>query len=124
MNSTPMISCTSVSKNGRRAEMSKPRRLATPRPMTTADAGHDLAGRHGSVLPLPCRRAVPPGDGPDGSEISACPACSPTPEPAASPRVGEVPAGAETDHRHMNTDLARWQFAFTSVNHFLFVPVT
>jgi len=24
----------------------------------------------------------------------------------------------------MNTDLARWQFAFTSVNHFLFVPVT
>ena len=24
----------------------------------------------------------------------------------------------------MRTDLARWQFAFTSVNHFLFVPVT
>ena len=24
----------------------------------------------------------------------------------------------------MNTDLARWQFAFTSINHFLFVPVT
>ena len=24
----------------------------------------------------------------------------------------------------MNVDLARWQFAFTSVNHFLFVPVT
>src|SRR5213078_2461710 len=24
----------------------------------------------------------------------------------------------------MNTDLARWQFAFTSVNHFFFVPVT
>jgi hypothetical protein len=23
-----------------------------------------------------------------------------------------------------NVDLARWQFAFTSVNHFLFVPVT
>jgi cytochrome bd-type quinol oxidase subunit 1 len=24
----------------------------------------------------------------------------------------------------MREDLARWQFAFTSVNHFLFVPVT
>ena len=24
----------------------------------------------------------------------------------------------------MRTDLARWQFAFTSVNHFLFIPVT
>jgi len=24
----------------------------------------------------------------------------------------------------MNVDLARWQFAFTSINHFLFVPVT
>src|SRR5579862_4824440 len=24
----------------------------------------------------------------------------------------------------MNVDLARWQFAFTTVNHFLFVPVT
>jgi cytochrome d ubiquinol oxidase subunit I len=23
-----------------------------------------------------------------------------------------------------NVDLARWQFAFTSINHFLFVPVT
>jgi cytochrome bd-type quinol oxidase subunit 1 len=24
----------------------------------------------------------------------------------------------------VNTDLARWQFAFTTINHFLFVPVT
>src|ERR1700732_2916743 len=24
----------------------------------------------------------------------------------------------------MRTDLARWQFAFTSVNHFLFIPIT
>jgi cytochrome d ubiquinol oxidase subunit I len=24
----------------------------------------------------------------------------------------------------MNVDLARWQFAFATVNHFLFVPVT
>jgi cytochrome bd ubiquinol oxidase subunit I len=24
----------------------------------------------------------------------------------------------------LNVDLARWQFAFTSINHFLFVPVT
>jgi cytochrome bd-type quinol oxidase subunit 1 len=23
-----------------------------------------------------------------------------------------------------NVDLARWQFAFTSINHFLFVPIT
>jgi cytochrome bd ubiquinol oxidase subunit I len=28
------------------------------------------------------------------------------------------------DHRLMNTDLARWQFEFTSVSYFLFVPVT
>jgi cytochrome bd ubiquinol oxidase subunit I len=24
----------------------------------------------------------------------------------------------------MREDLARWQFAFTSVNHFLFIPIT
>ena len=24
----------------------------------------------------------------------------------------------------MDVDLARWQFAFTSINHFLFVPIT
>jgi len=28
------------------------------------------------------------------------------------------------DRRVANIDLARWQFAFTSINHFLFVPVT
>ena len=37
MKSTPMISCTRVSKNGRRAGMSKPRRLATASPMTMAE---------------------------------------------------------------------------------------
>ena len=36
MNSRPMISWTSVSKNGRRAGMSKPRRLARARPMKIA----------------------------------------------------------------------------------------
>ena len=37
MKSTPMISCTRVSKNGRRAGTSKPRRLATASPMTMAE---------------------------------------------------------------------------------------
>ena len=36
MNRTPMISCTSVSKNGRRDGMSKPRRLARASPMKIA----------------------------------------------------------------------------------------
>ena len=37
MNSTPIISCTRVSKNGRRAGASKPRRLAMASPMTMAE---------------------------------------------------------------------------------------
>ena len=52
MKSTPMISCTRVSKNGRRAGTSKPRRLAMARPMTMAEIarrrrGDVASGRHG-----------------------------------------------------------------------------
>src|SRR6202042_3129598 len=31
---------------------------------------------------------------------------------------------AATEGSRMSLDLARWQFAFTSINHFLFIPIT
>src|SRR5580693_649629 len=33
-------------------------------------------------------------------------------------------AFATTEGSRMSLDLARWQFAFTSINHFLFIPIT
>ena len=32
--------------------------------------------------------------------------------------------GTRNSYQMLNVDLARWQFAFTTINHFLFVPVT
>ena len=45
---------------------------------------------------------------------------------AATPPADHTPSssGPRQEHDAMTTDLARWQFATTSIYHFLFVPVT
>ena len=110
MNSTPMMSWTSVSKNGRRAGMSNPGRLPTAMPMTIAamsprvvadDVARRDDGDHGGELPAACRAPPRGRSARSSSHSTAAPSTPPSEADAdAAEELTELvaePLGAARD---------------------------
>ena len=99
MNSTPMISCTRVSKNGRRAGMSKPRILASARPMKIA-----------AISPVSSRIASHPAATPiTAASCALVPSTSPSRSLRSSSQSSAVPTTPPASPTTtLNANCASW----------------